>query len=975
MRRWRKAKRKSNDTVNLTHGTADFFYSSAGFEFSTRLIIMGFRFVMKCLQSFLFITSIACALQLANASEVLHGKDLEAKLTELSELTHRKTPESEASILAVFFTSAEPELVIAAGRECILAVKPGDLPRIVLRLANYPSPLPAMNIGPMLAERFEAAEIRKLVSRVVANDWWVQRNQCILLECVPHRDIVPALFQIYSASEGRVVKLESIEALSRIKDPQAVKALQLIHSASKDESERAAALAALGSCGSAADVPWIMQRLAANSVESICGAWAVKELSKTFPRPSAMSLLQSKEFYPRHAALVLFQELGAPEDWTALLRLGSAYPDVLQAIGTYFSIHPNAESATILLATPHNCNQLDSRASEAWCKAVGACAALADAAAQTRAFAVLSAKTAAVLDRQAARKEKELGNREAAIAAIYGLAALGTVQANELLMRLAFDSIDDTVAEYAAADLLKLKDPAPGNKFQFTLAAKLNGTRPELLRAVDLLSLMPGRAAVDLLIETLGRVTDDDTKIAVRDALARLTGHDFGSKAEVWTAWWKATNMEFFDKKLERVLKDRVAASKQKSPLSSASPGDPDYKDPSVLDLLALRKMTAWSLMRFAGDKETEAAVNSGLRWLAEHQDPDGKWNGLAYGDLNIARPSRGTPIELAMTNDVGLTGLALLTFLAGNHTHYSEDSIYRVIVSRSLHWYEVHQMNDGTFVEPVGRFNYHQAISTLALCEAYGMTGDELLKTAAQRGLDKIYSSQTPGEGWRYLPRTDTDISVVGWMIMAVKSGLMAGLDVDSRCRVSIARYFDKACSRVKFAETPFDDIKAYDEDVGAAYKLDEAWCGYVYNKVASKLAPGKLPMGALTGGAIAALNRIFLGYTRSHPFSIGAANLLKSRIPVARTEVFPSYYYYYGTLFMFQMGGDYWANWNKAMKRLLLSAQIKAPNPAAGTFPLQGEDDRAAGVIYSTTMSVLTLETYYRYLPMLWFSEENAK
>jgi hypothetical protein len=138
------------------------------------------------------------------------------------------------------------------------------------------------------------------------------------------------------------------------------------------------------------------------------------------------------------------------------------------------------------------------------------------------------------------------------------------------------------------------------------------------------------------------------------------------------------------------------------------------------------------------------------------------------------------------------------------------------------------------------------------------------------------------------------------------------------------------------------------------------------------------KEPRPKTSATAISGVCRIFLGFARSHPFCIGAANLLKKHLPQAKWHAnadvgqlnVPIYYYYYGTIFMHQMGGDDWATWNGAMKPSLIGAQIKAPDPNAGAYPAKiGFDGDVGGQIYSTSMCVLTLETYYRYLPMLWF------
>jgi hypothetical protein len=74
----------------------------------------------------------------------------------------------------------------------------------------------------------------------------------------------------------------------------------------------------------------------------------------------------------------------------------------------------------------------------------------------------------------------------------------------------------------------------------------------------------------------------------------------------------------------------------------------------------------------------------------------------------------------------------------------------------------------------------YSHGLATICICEAYGLTSDPVLKAPAQHAIDFIVKAQDPaGGGWRYAPRQSGDTSVVGWQVMALKSGQMSGLSV----------------------------------------------------------------------------------------------------------------------------------------------------------------------------------------------------
>jgi hypothetical protein len=71
--------------------------------------------------------------------------------------------------------------------------------------------------------------------------------------------------------------------------------------------------------------------------------------------------------------------------------------------------------------------------------------------------------------------------------------------------------------------------------------------------------------------------------------------------------------------------------------------------------------------------------------------------------------------------------------------------------------------------------------------------------------------------------------------------------------------------------------------------------------------------------------------------------------------------------------MGGKYWENWNAAMKKSLLDNQRKG-GPMDGTAedvdgswdPVGGGYVPTGGRVFSTALGALSLEVYYRYLPL---------
>ena len=127
----------------------------------------------------------------------------------------------------------------------------------------------------------------------------------------------------------------------------------------------------------------------------------------------------------------------------------------------------------------------------------------------------------------------------------------------------------------------------------------------------------------------------------------------------------------------------------------------------------------------------------------------------------------------------------------------------YAERIQRGIQFLLTHQQSDGNLFIPENAISnqnvafYSHGIASLALCEAYGMTGDENLKEGAQRALDFIARTQHRQRGgWRYNAQISSDTSVTGWMMMALKSGELAGLDTLPRTYQGISFWLSLAQS-----------------------------------------------------------------------------------------------------------------------------------------------------------------------------------
>jgi hypothetical protein len=322
------------------------------------------------------------------------------------------------------------------------------------------------------------------------------------------------------------------------------------------------------------------------------------------------------------------------------------------------------------------------------------------------------------------------------------------------------------------------------------------------------------------------------------------------------------------------------------------------------------------ALINGGGTKESEAAVVRGLYWLKRNQASDGRW--LLDGNFK----DRGTP------NDIAGTAFGLLPLLAAGKTHKpsKESKDFDKPVEKGL-LYLIRKQNkrDGNF----GGGMYAHGLATIAMCEAYGMTQDPALRRPAQMAVNYIVKAQHSAGGWRYSPGQPGDTSVVGWQVMALKSAQMAGLDVP---------------------EVTMRKAQAY------LNSCEDSTNGYGYT------GPGPTP----TMSAVGLLCRQYLQSWGPQNLKLikGVNNHLKTNPPGSAGKNI--YYFYYATQVMHHFGGSDWKQWNDKMRDTLVKTQdLNGAN--AGSWDSTGDaHGGSGGRVMITSLSLLTLEVYYRHLPL---------
>ncbi|QEH36992.1 Pectic acid lyase [Aquisphaera giovannonii] len=343
---------------------------------------------------------------------------------------------------------------------------------------------------------------------------------------------------------------------------------------------------------------------------------------------------------------------------------------------------------------------------------------------------------------------------------------------------------------------------------------------------------------------------------------------------------------------------------------------------------------------REGGTVHSEKAVEEGLEWLVRHQAADGSWS-LNFQDHCGADPC---PAERTMESQTAATGLALLPLLGAGYIH-NVKCRHQDSVRRGIEWLIHNQQPNGDlFTGPPGiAYMYSHAIGAMALCEAYGLSRDSNLKEPARHALEFIIESQNSQTGgWRYAPGQAGDTSVFGWQIFALRSGHLAGLTV------------------------PKSTLKGCSDWLNAA-ATDSKKVLYAYQ-------PGHEVSPIMTAEALVA--RQLLGWPRNHPSLVKGAGRIAAHLESNKDRNI--YYWYYATQLLHNMKNKDWEKWNPEVREGLIGAQVKDDSCANGSWdPFQPNQDRwgvVAGRLFQTSLSILTLEVYYRYLPLYRTSDTDG-
>ena len=355
--------------------------------------------------------------------------------------------------------------------------------------------------------------------------------------------------------------------------------------------------------------------------------------------------------------------------------------------------------------------------------------------------------------------------------------------------------------------------------------------------------------------------------------------------------------------------------------------------------------------------KQVDESVGQGLKWLAKQQQNDGAFDSH----------ERGQP---------GVTSLCVMAFLAQGES--PSNGKYELQLTQAIDFIADQQKPNGLIATvaphatPIPRDEesadgpqpkhapnyvtvtavYNHAISSLALCEAYGQCNAKQAKKLTpviEKAIAATLEMQRwDGKkkkdvgGWRYLTKrfgNNSDLSVTGWQLMFLRSAKDAGFDVP---KASI----DDAVKFVKKCFLKDEDRQVY---------------GYWPKK-----------RGTITR-AMAGAGILALAHAGMHDSKESVASgewILKHDFKAYDEEKmlhkvgWLGNRYHYGAFFCtqgtYQLGGKYWEQFFPPLADTLLENQ-----ETDGSWLTKGRD-RPWGGCYTTSLCILSLSVPDQMLPI---------
>lgn len=333
---------------------------------------------------------------------------------------------------------------------------------------------------------------------------------------------------------------------------------------------------------------------------------------------------------------------------------------------------------------------------------------------------------------------------------------------------------------------------------------------------------------------------------------------------------------------------------------------------------------------------ESDAALNRGLKWLAENQGAEGNWG----------------------SNDLGLVSMGALAFLSAGHMPGRGQ--YGDTVEKALSYVVRHAKPSGLLnIADAQRDMYNHGLSAFVLGQAHGMSSDPRVGDSLDKALRLITATQCKDGGWDYRARSlerGHDLSLAVMQAKALRSAVDSGIEVPPEV-------IQRAIQSVR---------EHYHSQAGANATEDEQRARpgqFTYGR------GGSQPTVAMAAAGVVCLQEFgqYDDWRIAKNMDVISAAVKKETAQGEKKRggrpAFDGYTTYYVGQALYQVGGQHWRECYPLLRDQLVACQVdKAEDRGQhGSWQSDPRVGGKPGHLYSTSVACFILAMPNRYLPIL--------
>ena len=347
-------------------------------------------------------------------------------------------------------------------------------------------------------------------------------------------------------------------------------------------------------------------------------------------------------------------------------------------------------------------------------------------------------------------------------------------------------------------------------------------------------------------------------------------------------------------------------------------------------------------VMSKAAWRAVDQTSDRALAWLARQQKPDGSFKA----------PPSGQP---------GITALCTMAFLSRGHL--PGQGPYGRTLDRAVQFILSCQKPDGLISHlnprpPHVRYEashtaiYNHAVAGVCLAELYGMADPKLaakMKTTIDKALTFTHHRQWAKKrdplgrgGWRYIypspdDTVDSDLSVVSWQILFMRSAKNAGFKVSAQDIAAAVAYVERC----------------FDRTSGTFFYS----CEPRRREIRRAMAGAGILSLSLAGKHNTDMAKSAAAWLLKRPFDQYNSGDVPGQFHTARYH----YGVFYASLGLFHLGGDSWKAFYPRTAMTLVKNQR-----SDGSYAPENHNNRYFGNAYTTALVVIALNVPNQVLPI---------